>query len=581
MKRLRQVGRWLLWFSLLISTSLQASQTPEYEYQTPLLPGEQDFIRDRQDRLLQEQQKRLEELKSLPGKAVETVLPTAPVDARCFVIDSIEFKGADSLTESNREQLTQPYQGQCLGVSQLNELLRNITNLHIAKGLVTSRAYLPQQDLSKGHLQILVIEGRLEKLGSNAASGLSDRELAMAFPGREGQLVNLREIEQMVDQLNRLPSNQTQMELTPGQDVGGSDVLVKNTRQKPWRVSLSRNNDGQRSTGEQQWNTGFEWDSPLGLADQLSLRGGHDAVSDHQQGSRNAALTYSLPWGWWNFSYSYAESDYRSLIQGNGFDFKQTGDGQTHQLRAERVIHRDALSKTSLNAGLSHLRTNNYIEDSRLGNSSNRLSEVQYGINHGRRVGGAFLNIDLGMQQGISAFSAQDNSRSSPKSSLDQPDARYRKYTSTVSYLHPFKVLGASLTFTSLATGQRTDDMLYSPQRISLGGSSSVRGYKDQFLSGNSGGYWRNELRLTRPIMVGWLQPVFAEYGTAVGYDQGVISNDHHNEDRRGRLSSASFELFARGKHIAAAATFAHSLERPSDLIDRESPIYFRLDFFL
>ncbi|MFK3797211.1 ShlB/FhaC/HecB family hemolysin secretion/activation protein, partial [Pseudomonas sp. NPDC088444] len=350
-------------------------------------PGDQDLIRDRQDRLLQEQQRRLEELKDLPGKQAAPVQPSAPADTRCFTINSIELKGADSLSESERKRLTQPYLGQCLGVSQLNALLKVITDLYIDKGLVTSRAYLPQQDLSKGHLQVLVIEGRLEKLRSDANSGLTDRELAMAFPGREGKLVNLREIEQMVDQLNRLPSNQAQMELTPGQAVGGSDVLVKNTPQKPWRVNLSRNNDGQRSTGEQQWNTGLEWDSPLGLADQLSLRGGHDAMTDSAHTSHNASLAYNLPWGWWNFSYSYSESDFRSQVQANGFNFKQSGDSQTHQMRAERVIYRDALSKTSLNVGLSNLRTNNYIEDSRLALSSNRISEVQYGINHGRRIG--------------------------------------------------------------------------------------------------------------------------------------------------------------------------------------------------
>ena len=145
----------------------------------------------------------------------------------------------------------------------------------------------------------------------------------------------------------------------------------------------------------------------MGLADQLILRGGHDAVSDHQKTSKNAMLYYNVPWGWWNFSYSYNQSDYRSVAQGGSFDFKQTGDSENHQLRAERVIHRDTLSKTSLNVGLSHLRTNNYIEDSRLAVSSNRLSELQWGINHGRRVGSAFVNVDLGMQDGIGLLDAQ------------------------------------------------------------------------------------------------------------------------------------------------------------------------------
>lgn len=539
-------------------------------------PGEQDLIRDRQDRLLEEQRRRLEDLKDLPGKRSVPVAPTTAEEGRCFIIQRIELKGADSLSAADRKRLIKPYLGQCLGVAQLNELLKVITNHYIDKGLVTTRAYLPQQDLSKGDLQVLVVEGHLEKLRSDAASGLSERELAMTFPGQEGRLVNLREIEQMVDQINRLPSNKAQMELMPGQQVGGSDVVVKNTAQTPWRATLSRTNDGQRSTGEQQWGAGLEWDSPLGLADQLGVRGGHDAISDHQQTSRNGLLSYSLPWGWWTFSYLYSVNEYRSVAKAQGISFKQTGDSQNHQLRAERVIYRDALSKTSLSAGFAHLRSNNYIEDSKLALSSNRLSEAQFGINHGRRVGSAFVNLDLGLQQGIGALDAQGNGHPGP----GEPDARYRKYTGTLSYLHPFQLWGEQLTFSSLATGQRSEDVLFSPQRTSLGGSSSVRGYKNQFLSGDSGGYWRNELRLTRPITLDWLRPAFAEYGAAAGYDQGVIRNDRHNGDEHGRLSSQSLELFARGQHIAASVTFAHSLERP-DVIERESPVYLRLDLFL
>jgi hemolysin activation/secretion protein len=539
-------------------------------------PGEQDLIRDRQDRLLEEQRRRLEDLKNLPGKQTEPLAPSAPAEDRCFAIQRIQLEGADSISARERQRLIAPYQGHCLGVAQINELLKVITNHYLDKGLVTTRAYLPQQDLSQGDLQVLVVEGTLEKLRSDATSGLSDRELGMAFPGRAGQLVNLREIEQMFDQLNRLPSNQAQMELTPGQQVGGSDVVVKNTPQKPWRATLSRNNDGQRSTGEQQWNAGLEWDSPLGLADQLSLRGGHDAISDHQQTSRNGLLNYSLPWGWWTFNYLYSESEYRSKGEADGYFFEQKGDSQNHQFRAERVVHRDALSKTSLSAGIAYLRTNNYLGNSKLAVSSNRLSEVQFGINHGRRVGPAFVNLDLGMQQGIGALDAQGDKHLRP----NEPDARYRKYTGTVSYLHPFQLWGEQLTFTSLATGQRSEDVLFSPQRMSLGGSSSVRGYKDQFLSGDSGGYWRNELRLARPVTLDWLRPVFAEYGATAGYDQGVIRNNRYNGNEHGRLSSHSLELFARGQHVAASVTFAHSLERP-DLIERESPVYFRLDFFL
>jgi len=540
-------------------------------------PGDQELIRDRQNRLLEEQQRRLQDLQELPGKEAVPEQPVHPTDSRCFPVRHVLINGADHLSESDRQQLIQPYQGQCLGSSQLNELLKVITNRYIDAGLVTSRAYLPQQDLSGGQLTVWVVEGRLEKIQATPDSELSARELAMSFPGREGELLNLRDIEQMVDQLNRLPSNQVQMELIPGQAAGGSDVRVKNSPHKPWRVSLSRSNDGQDSTGEQQWGTSLEWDSPLGLADQWMLRGGHDAVSDHQRSSQNVFTYYNLPWGWWNFNYSYSQSDYRSQVQAHGFGFKQTGDSQNHQLRAERVIHRDALSKTSLNAGLSYLRTNNFIEDSKLAQSSNRISEAQWGLNHGRRIGNAFVNLDLGMQNGIGALDAQGNHDPAPW----EPNARYRKYSATLSYLQPFSLWDEAFSFSSLATGQRSEDVLFSSQRMSLGGLGSVRGYKDQTLSGDSGAYWRNDLRWRRQVTWPWLRPVLAEYGASLGYDQGVIKNDRYNGDQHGRVSSHSLELFARGAYLATSVTFAHSLERPEALIERETPIYFSLGFFL
>ncbi|WP_161469500.1 ShlB/FhaC/HecB family hemolysin secretion/activation protein, partial [Pseudomonas syringae] len=97
-------------------------------------PGEQDLIRDRQDRLLEEQRRRLEELKDLPGKQATPTVPVTPADTRCFTINRIELKGANSLSPAERDALITPFQGKCLGVAQLNELLKAITDHYIDKG---------------------------------------------------------------------------------------------------------------------------------------------------------------------------------------------------------------------------------------------------------------------------------------------------------------------------------------------------------------------------------------------------------------------------------------------------------------
>ena len=70
-------------------------------------PGDQDLIRDRQERLLEEQRRRLEELQELPGKQISPTARAQPADSRCFPIEEIELKGADSLSASERESVFQ------------------------------------------------------------------------------------------------------------------------------------------------------------------------------------------------------------------------------------------------------------------------------------------------------------------------------------------------------------------------------------------------------------------------------------------------------------------------------------------
>ena len=559
---------WLAPFALLLSAVFSFAEALPLQS-----PADRNQARQQQERVLQEQRQRLQELQQLPG-TLPSAPAQAPVDERCIEVRSIRLLGASLIDVPARVRLLAPYQGRCLGVAQLNELLKSVTQFYLDRGYVTSRAYLPEQDLSDGELDIQVVEGRFE--GFDSSSIASDLELAMIAPSQAGELLNLRALEQAVDQLGRLPSRPAQLELVPGSELGGSRVQLKGEPLTPWRVGLNRHNDGEQSTGEQQWGASLEWDSPLGLADQLVLRGGGDTVSDHWRHSADQSLYYSLPYGWWTFSYSYSQSYYRTLNETNDFAFETDGESKSQQFRGERVLHRDSLSKTAASLGVSQVHTRNYIEDSLIDVSSQRLSESQLGFNHGRRIGNAFVNLDLGWQQGIGGWDAQREGDAHGR----QPVARYNKYSLTFSYLQPFQLWGESFSFDSLINGQRSEDVLYSPQRISVGGLSSVRGFKEQSLSGDSGGYWRNQLRWRRPIAWEPLRPYLQEYGLAYSYDAGVIHGDRHNPELHGRLSGHGLEFSTRGQHVAASLTLARSLERPDILTEREHPLYFRVDLF-
>ncbi len=57
------------------------------------LPADRDLIRDRQERLLEEQRKRIEELQQLPGREASAEHAQPAQDERCFEIKSIKLQG--------------------------------------------------------------------------------------------------------------------------------------------------------------------------------------------------------------------------------------------------------------------------------------------------------------------------------------------------------------------------------------------------------------------------------------------------------------------------------------------------------
>jgi len=209
-----------------------------------LSPIDTDLIRDRQERLLQDQQKRLDELQQLPNTSSAAKLELTD-ETRCFDVKEINLQGATHISTSTQNKLLKPFVSQCLGASGIDTLLKTITGHYLNQGYVTSRAYLPEQDLTSGILQIIVIEGRLQ--GFEPSELTSKRELWMTFPGKTGEILNLRELEQQIEQLGRLPSRLAQLQLVPGKTMGSSQVKLSGQRDKSWRIGANRHNNGDRS----------------------------------------------------------------------------------------------------------------------------------------------------------------------------------------------------------------------------------------------------------------------------------------------------------------------------------------------
>jgi hypothetical protein len=102
-----------------------------------------------------------------------------------FLINAIEVVGNTVLSEKETAHITQPFSGKRLGPNRINLLLRRFTEAFVAKGFVTTRAYVGEQNLKRGTLTITVVPGKVEAIVVNGKplSSIADTNASKPLPG--------------------------------------------------------------------------------------------------------------------------------------------------------------------------------------------------------------------------------------------------------------------------------------------------------------------------------------------------------------------------------------------------------------
>jgi len=155
----------------------------------------------------------------------------------------------------------------------------------------------------------------------------------------------------------------------------------------------------------------------------------------------------------------------------------------------------------------------------------------------------------------------------------DAPKAEFRKWSLSLSWQRPF---GQDLWWLSSAYGQWSPDRLYGAERLTLGGESSVRGFKEQYLSGDNGGYWRNELNYTLLTL-----PVLGQISATAALDGGWLAKDKLDRYASGTLWGAAAGLGSAGRWFSSQLTVGTPLQYPDWLGPDHFTVNYRIAFTL
>lgn len=413
-------------------------------------------------------------------------------EAPCLVINEVVLDGKDADKFKWAVKEADSALGRCLGSQGINILMSRVQNKIVEQGFVTTRIVAAPQDLSTGKLILTVIAGRISAIKLSDESG-RHIILSTTMPFSKGDILNIRDIEQGLENLKRVPTAETDIQLFPGEEEGESEVVVAWKQGRPFRFTFSSDDSGSEYTGKYQGTATFSFDNPLGFSDTFYASMSSNLEQNEPFGTGGHGFHYSLPVGYWQFSFNTNYYRYHQMVAGLMTDYEYRGQSRNTSLEVSRVVHRGAKSKTSLSFSGFVNDSRNFIDDVELEVQRRRMAGWEAGVTHRHYLGAWTLDADVTYHRGTGAFDALE----APEEKVGEGTARPEILSFNVRGQYPFQIGQKNLRYMGSWRQQIAFDRLVPRDRLSIGGRHSVRGFSGEMtLSADNGFVFRNELGL-------------------------------------------------------------------------------------
>ena len=511
---------------------------------------QQQQQRDLQQLQLEQRQRQLRRGSSDTPPPSAAVLPGDTVkDGHCWPLRGTRVGGVTLFSKTELDKRIEPYVAPCMDATQINRLLAEITSVYVEAGYIASRPYLISAPAAGQPLDIGIDEGYIE------AIELADQSLPVslrgAFPGMLGEPLALRDLEQGLDQLNRLRSLDLTADIEPGSEPGASRIILRSrSTASPWSLGLGLDNLGSAGTGRERNFFSLSLDSPLQLNDSLTLSMS-DTLNHGPRYSRSNSLFYSIPYGYWTYSLFASHTEYRSPFKLRNTTLYNSGRTDQVSLRTDRVLWRNQGHQLSANLQLSYKDVDSYLQKARLGVQSPTLTVAEAGLNL-FWLNSAVWNLDVNYAQGLTWFGAD---RDADQVQKNRPQAQFRRYRANLTQWRNGQLNGQPWQWQSQLSTQYSPDSLPALEQLLATDDSAVRGYRENSASGAIGAIWRNTLRL--PLN----SDLAVKITPRLGLDNGWVKREHGAQGQR--LSSASAGLNLSWQYLQLDFDYQHNLNTP------------------
>jgi hemolysin activation/secretion protein len=533
------IGRYITYLWLLIAMLIAS---PLFAQTSPL--SDQEYQRQReQEQLRRDKMKEDAPFVHLPEKTspLSPIYPTS--ETPCRVIRTITFVGDGASLWGSLLPLVADAKNRCLGTRGINVVVSQIQNALIREGYVTSRALIAPQDLSSGKLEVTILMGRIGKIAM-AESSREGAILGSAFPMVSGDVLNIRDVEQALENLRRVPTVAADIKIAPGTHENESDLIVDWAQSFPLRLNLAVDDSGSKATGKYQGNATLSIDNPLGQSD-LFYVGLSRSLTHHQPyGTKGGNIYYSIPFGRNQISISANQHNYHQTVAGYQTDYVYSGDSTNVNLTYQRILYRTGTSKTTGSVGLYTAKSHNFIDGEQIDVQRRRTGGWEAGLSHEQQIEGAKWDIDIKVKRGTRLMEAMPapeeafEDEGTPKAMIVTTNHRL-----VIPFYERFRYVAQI----------RAQGVLYknplARDRFSIGGRYTVRGFDGELtLSADNGYIIKNDISTSFDVL-GTRHELYA--GVDIGHvwgqgDQYLLGRTLSGAAQgiRGQIKHFNYEFF-------------------------------------
>lgn len=404
-------------------------------------------------------------------------------------VTGIHVEGMELLkSEAFRKQM-EPYLGQPVTMKRLDQLKKEVAQFCREHDRPLVYVSVPQQDITRGVVQVLAFEGRLGDVRVNGNRWFDAGLLKNQVSLKPGDTVSHSGLTDDLKWLNGNPFRQVNMVFAQGMERGTSDLVLQTKDRFPVRFYGGYENSGNDLTGDERLQMGFNWGNSLFLDHQMSYQ--FTADSDFEKMTAHSG-SYVVPLPWRHrltFFGSYAET--KADIANPLFNL----NGKSWQTSSRYTVPLPSLDGYShdVGVGFDFKQSNNNLEFGGA-NVFNRTTDlVQWLGDYNGRFRDEWGSTGFGgsLMYGPGGWTERNKDLFfNAARAFAGAEYLYGKLS-----LDRVTRLPWDFTWTLKGAWQIADGNLLGSEQMGLGGYSTVRGYDEREANGDEGYLLNTEIR--------------------------------------------------------------------------------------